>query len=145
MWNQVIYKLKMYRALGMGIILLGTTFFAYSFVTANTVWLYVVVRLSQHVLGVLHSGVISTILYDHLPHTDRTNYLSFYSIVQNASIFLALMLDTALAALMNNDAIQILGLSRTSTQIMLFASGFVLISGGLLSITWAHKLIRFKP
>ena len=145
MWNQITYKLNMYRALGMGIILLGFTFFAYSFVTANTVWLYVVVRLLQHVLGVLHSGVISTILYDHLPLTDRTNYLSFYSIVQNASIFLALMLDTALAAFMGNNAIHILGFSKTSTQIMLFASGVVLILGGILSITWAHKLIRFKP
>jgi MFS family permease len=135
----------MYRALGIGIILFGLTNFAYSFVTANTVWLYVVVRLLQHVLGVLHSGVISTILYDHLPLTDRTNYLSFYSIVQNASIFLALMLDTALAALMKNDAIHILGVSRTSTQIMLFAGGLVLIFGGILSITWAHKLMRFKP
>ena len=145
MWNQVIYKLNMYRALGIGIILFGFTNFAYSFVTANTVWLYVVVRLLQHVLGVLHSGVISTILYDHLPLTDRTNYLSFYSIVQNASIFLALMLDTALAAFMGNNAIHILGFSKTSTQIMLFASGVVLILGGILSITWAHELIRFKP
>jgi MFS family permease len=135
----------MYRALGIGIILFGFTNFAYSFVTANTVWLYVVVRLLQHVLGVLHSGVISTILYDHLPLTDRTNYLSFYSIVQNASIFLALMLDTALAALMKNDAIHVLGFSRTSTQIMLFVGGLVLIFGGILSITWAHKLMRFKP
>lgn len=145
MWNQVIYKLNMYRALGLGGILLGFTFFTYSYVTANTVWLYVVVRLMQHVLGVLHSGIISTILYDHLPHTDRTNYLSFYSIVQNASIFLGLMLDTALAAFMKNGTIHFLGVSRTSTQIMLLASGVVLIFGGILSITWSHKLMRFKP
>ena len=145
MWNQVIYKFDIYRAFGIGIMLYGFSHLAYSFVAADTIWLYIIVRLVQHVLGVLLSGLVSTILYDHLPLTDRTNYLSFYTIVQNASIFLALMLDTALATLMRNQAVNLFGASVISTQLSLFASGLVMLVLGVLSFSWANKLMRFKP
>ena len=125
-------------------IVMGISNFTYSYVTANTIWLYVVIRLIHHVLGVMLSGVVSAILYDHLPQSDRTNYLSFYTIAQNFSIFLAMMLSTALAAIMKDNTIRAFGIAQTSTQLSLVASAVMMFFLGTLSITWAKKLIPSK-
>ncbi|MBE5893633.1 MAG: MFS transporter [Lachnospiraceae bacterium] len=137
-------KLNLYRAYGVSMIVMGISNFAYSYVTANTIWLYVVIRLVHHVLGVMLSGVVSAILYDHLPQADRTNYLSFYTIAQNFSIFLAMMLSTALAAIMKDNTIRAFGIAQTSTQLSLVASAVMMFFLGTLSITWAKKLIPSK-
>lgn len=141
-WNAVICKFDRYYAFGLALFLQGISFIAYAFVSANTIWLYIVVRLIQHITGVLLSGVCSSILYDHLPHADRTNYLSFNFIVTNGAIFLALMADTLLAGLWGNGAITILGVPMYSTQIMIFASAIGQLLLGRLALKWSHTLTR---
>lgn len=140
MWNKIICKFNQYYAFMLALLLQGISYIAFAFVSANTIWLYIIVRLIQHVTGVLISGVCSSILYDHLPKADRTNYLSFYFIVTNGAIFLALMVDTILAGLWGNGAISILGISVYSTQITIFASAIIQLLLGKLAYKWSHTL-----
>ena len=140
MWNTIICRFNRYYAFGLALLLQGISFIAYAFVSANTIWLYITVRLIQHVTGVLLSGVCSSILYDHLPNADRTNYLSFNFIVTNGAIFLALMTDTLLAGIWENGAILILGIPVYSTQIMIFASALCQLFLGRLAPKWSHTL-----
>lgn len=140
MWNTIICRFNRYYAFGLALLLQGISFIAYAFVSANTIWLYITVRLIQHVTGVLLSGVCSSILYDHLPNADRTNYLSFNFIVTNGAIFLALMTDTLLAGIWGNGAILILGIPVYSTQIMIFASALCQLFLGSLALKWSHTL-----
>ena len=140
MWNAVIRKFDRYYAFGLALLLQGVSFIAYAFVSADTIWLYITVRLIQHVTGVLLSGVCSSILYDHLPNTDRTNYLSFNFIVTNGAIFLALMADTLLAGLWGNGAISIFGVPVYSTQVMILASAIVQLLLGRLALKWSRTL-----
>lgn len=136
----MIRKFNCYYAFGLALLLQGVSFIAYAFVTANTIWLYITVRLIQHITGVLLSGVYSSVLYDHLPNTDRTNYLSFNFIVTNGAIFLALMADTLLAGLWGNGAILIAGIPMYSTQVMIFASAVVQLLLGGLALKWSDQL-----
>jgi MFS family permease len=140
MWNALICKFDRYFTFGLALLLQGASYIAYAFVSANTLWLYIVVRLIQHVTGVLLSGVCSSILYDHLPNADRTNYLSFNFIVTNGAIFLALMADTLLAGIWGNGAISILGIPVYSTQVMIFASAVVQLLLGRLALKWSRTL-----
>lgn len=140
MWNAVICKFNRYYAFGLALLLQGASFIAYAFVSSDTIWLYIVVRLIQHVTGVLLSGVCASILYDHLPNTDRTNYLSFNFIVTNGAIFLALMADTLLAGLWGNGAISILGMPVYSTQITIFVSAVLQLLLGRLALKWSRSL-----
>lgn len=142
MWNAVICRFDRYYAFGLALILQGASFIAYAFVSADTIWLYITVRLIQHITGVLISGVCSSILYDHLPNADRTNYLSFNFIVTNGAIFLALMADTLLAGLWGNGAISIMNMPVYSTQIMIFASALVQLLLGRLALKWAQTLAK---
>jgi len=108
-----------YRSMGMMMIIEAISYAFYIFVTAHTAWIYVIVRLIQHILGVFMVSITNPLLYDILPKEDQTNYLSFYTIVINGAIFLSMMLGTALAAIMGNNTISILGYPLTSTQLCL--------------------------
>ena len=98
----------------------AATYYAYSFVTAETVWLYVTVRFSQHVLGVATGTIMSSLPYINLPDEDRTNYLSFHAIVANLAAFFSMMADTAFTGFMGDRILSVFGYPFSSTQILLF-------------------------
>ena len=101
----------------------SVTYYMYVFVTADTVWLYVVVRLLQHIFGVVMNSIVASLPYVNLPEEDRTNYMSFHTIVSNMAVFLSMMLGTMFTSYMEHGSgtWNILGIAFTSTQILLFA------------------------
>ncbi len=121
MWKRFISKHYWFRAFGFVLVLQALTYFAYSFVTADTVWLYVVVRFTQHVMGVVVNTIIASLPYVNLPDEDRTNYLSFHTILTNFAAFISLMIGTGMTAIMGESRIYVLNLPFSCTQVMLFA------------------------
>lgn len=121
MWKRLISKFYWFRAFAIVLIIHALTYYAYSFVTADTVWLYVVVRFSQHVLGVATGTIMSSLPYINLPDEDRTNYLSFHAIVANMAAFFSMMLGTFFTGWMGDQIISVFGYPFSSTQILLFA------------------------
>ncbi len=130
MWKKFISKHYWFRSLSFVLILLAATNFAYSFVTANTVWLYIVVRFAQHILGVVVNTIIASLPYVNLPDEDRTNYLSFHTIIVNLAAFSSMMLGTAFTGLMGESIVSLFAYPFSSTQLLLFAgaSGQVLVA-----------------
>ncbi len=130
MWKKFISKFYWFRAFGLVILMQSVTYFAYAFVTAETVWLYVVIRLAQHVFGVVVNTIISSLPYVNLPDEDRTCYLSFHAILSNLFVFLSMMLGTAFTGFMGEERLMVLGMGFSSTQILLFlcAIGQVLVA-----------------
>jgi len=116
------------------------TFFVYSFVTADKIWLYVVVRALEHILGVFISIILSSLPYVNLPEADRTNYLSFSTLVTNFSIFLSTMLGTVFVGMMGERVLTICNYSFSSTQVLLLASGAGSIGVAVLVHSLAKKL-----
>ena len=140
MWKKFISKHYWFRAFGLVLFLQAATYFAYSFVTADTIWLYVVVRFAQHIMGVVVNTIMASLPYVNLPDEDRTNYLAFHTILANLSAFLSMMLGTAFTGLMGDYTLNIFGLGFSSTQILLFscATGQVLV--GLFALSSNKKL-----
>ncbi len=129
-WKRFINKLHWYRAFGWAMLMESVTFFVYSFVTKNTDGLFIAVRLSQHVLGVLINTITGAILYLELPDSDRTYYLSFYTILANGSIFISMMLGTALADIFDGQAVSLFGFPFSGTQLCILgcAAGEILVA-----------------
>ncbi|MBQ9748098.1 MAG: hypothetical protein IJV98_04865 [Clostridia bacterium] len=140
MWKRFISRYYWFRAFGFVLILQAITYFAYGFVTADTVWLYVVVRFSQHVMGVVVNTIVASLPYINLPDEDRTNYLSFHTIVVNLAAFLSLMLGTGVTAAMGETRIDILGLPFSSTQLLLFACALGQVLLALHAVSRHKKL-----
>jgi len=131
-WMKVINKFNRYGAYGIAVVLLAFTYVLYTFVTEDTIWLYVVVRLIQHILNVALSVLPSSVFYENLPTTDRTCYVSFNQMVVTLACSMALMVDTLLAGVWGDGAIQVLGVPVYSTQITLFMCAVMLLFLGKL-------------
>lgn len=123
MWKKFIAKHYWFRAFAFAMLMQAVTYYMYAFVTADTIWLYVVVRLLQHIFGVVMNSIVASLPYVNLPEEDRTNYMSFHTIVSNMAAFLSMMLGTMVTSYMEHGsgALNIFGISFTSTQILLFA------------------------
>jgi Na+/melibiose symporter-like transporter len=140
MWKRLISKHYWFRAFAIVLLIHAATYYAYSFVTADTVWLYVVVRFSQHVLGVATGTIMSSLPYLNLPDEDRTNYLSFHAIVANLAAFFSMMAGTAFTGMMGEKIVSVFGYPFSSTQILLFACAFAQCVVAALCMIFANPL-----
>lgn len=89
MWKKFIAKMTWFRAFGIASLIEAPTYLIYSFIAPNALVLYTIVRLCQHVMGVVRNTVSASLPYVNLPEADRTNYLSFYNIANNASALIS--------------------------------------------------------
>ncbi len=140
MWKKFISKFYWFRAAGLAMLMQSITYFAYAFVTSKTVWLYVIIRLAQHIFGVAFSTIISSLPYVNLPEEDRTCYLSFHVILSNLFVFLSMVLGTGFTAFMEDTKLAFIGFSFSSTQILLFVCAVGQILVGIYSFAKHKKL-----
>lgn len=126
MWNKFIAENKWFRALAIACVLQGATYLVYAFVNeANSSWLYLSVRLSQHVLGVVMNTIIASVPYINLPDEDRTNYLSFQLIVSNLASFSGMMVGTLFTSIMGERALNFFGFPLSAAPLLLVACWFM--------------------
>ena len=140
MWKSLISRHYWFRAFAIVLLLHAATYYAYAFVTADTVWLYVTVRFTQHVLGVATGTIMASLPYINLPDEDRTNYLSFHTIVANLAAFFSMMLGTVFTGLMGNSVLRIFGYPFSSTQILLFVCAVLQCVVALICVISARAL-----
>jgi len=138
-WMKIIKKHTRYWTYGVAIGIFAFTNILYTFVTADRMWLYVVLRLIQHIANVPLAVLPSSLFYESLPTTDRTYYVSFNQMLVTLACAMGMMLDTILAGFWGDGAIEILGIPIYSTQIMLFASALLLLFLARLLFKWSGK------
>ncbi|MGM9663684.1 MAG: MFS transporter [Eubacteriales bacterium] len=126
MWNKFIAENTWFRALAIACVLQGATYLVYAFVNEeNSSWLYLAVRLSQHVLGVVMNTIIASLPYINLPEKDRTNYLSFYLIVNSLAAFSGMMFGTLFTSLMGDRALNFFGFPLSAAPLLLIGCWFM--------------------
>ena len=119
MWKKFIAKNTWFRALGLSLLIEVPSYVMLAFVnTENYLWLYVITRLYQHVLGVVRGTIVSSLVYVNLPDTDRTNYLALYTIVINAGAFLGKLFGTEFYKLTSGTALHIFSAQLTSVPML---------------------------
>lgn len=123
-WQKQIRLKGWIPSFSMSIFMLSATYFLYMFITAdNSIWLFWVVRLIQHFIGVGLSVTASNLHLMYMPEKDRDNFVSFYQLAANFANFVAMMLGTALVAVMEGSALRVFGMSFNSVQLLLGLQG----------------------
>ncbi|MCQ2770929.1 MAG: hypothetical protein MJ236_03935 [Clostridia bacterium] len=125
MWKRFIAKLTWFRALGTTCIMEAFTYLLYSFIAPGRVVLYVIVRLSQHLLGVVRGTIQQAAPYINLPETDKTNYLAFNTIVINGTAFLSRAIGVAIYE--NVPSFSFIGINGNVPLLILLCSLFEFI------------------
>jgi len=139
MWKRFIEKHYWYKAFVYIMLWYALSTFLYAFVTANNLWLYLLIRIGQHIIGVGLPAVTGSLIYVGLPQEDSTNYLSFYTIITNLAAFLSLMLGTFAAMIMGDNRIVLLGFGFSSTQLCLLATAVGSVLTAYLSFRLSKK------
>lgn len=128
LWKKFIAKNTWFRAFAIILFIRGATYITYAFVTSeNYLVLMTIVRLSQHVLGVVTNCIIASLPYVNLPDKDRGSYLVFQSISCTIALLLGNIAEAAFVQIFPEStvSIQLFGLSFNmySTAILLLICG----------------------
>ena len=97
----------------------------YSCVTAmNYLWLYSLLRLIQHFLGVGVNTAYSNIAFVNMPNEDQTNYIAFHTVSTNIAAFLGMMAGTLFVGANPDILLHVGGLAFGNVQILLWVQAF---------------------
>ena len=128
-------------SLALSMLLLAPTYIAYAFVSNNNfIWLMTIVRLAQHGVGMLQSYSASNVIYLALPEKDQTCYISFNTIVAHLAVLLSMLSGTGVVAALGDSRVNILGISMDSVQLLLLATGALLVGFTALIILLKKNL-----
>lgn len=124
--RKFIRKVTWFRVFAWGVLYLGVTQVMYSFITVeNASWLYVTVRLLQHVNGVFVNTAVAALPYVNLPENDRVSYFSFNSMRTSVGGFLGLITGTYFTKFFGDRLVTLFGHGFGATPVLLAVSGTI--------------------
>jgi len=130
-----IARWSWFKTYAIWVLVQAPTFLLYTFVhnaDGATNWLFITVRLLQHVTGLFITLTYSNFPYINLPETDRTAYMSFYVIAVHSSALLSMLFGTGFVKILGDATLNIFGLVLNSVQMLLFLTFILEIGVGLL-------------
>ncbi|MBO4299072.1 MAG: hypothetical protein J5998_09750 [Clostridia bacterium] len=131
--QRLINRSGWFRAFGVSALLYALPSFLYSFVTAgNYLWMLAIVRVSQHVVGVVLNTTATNLPFVNMPDTDRTNYLSFHTLTDNAAAFLGMLFGTLFIKFWPDLLITVGGFSFCNIQVLMWIEAFGRVLVGLM-------------
>ncbi len=131
--QRIIHRYGWFRTYAVSTLLYALPTFLYSFVTAgNYLWLLAIVRISQHVVGVALNTTFTNLPYVNMPDTDRTNYLSFHTLSDNAAAFLGMLCGTLFVKFWPDLLITLHGFSFCNIQVLMWVEAFGRVLVGLM-------------
>lgn len=140
MWNAFIKKQTWVRALAWVLFMDCPTYLLFSFITpSNYVWLYPTVRFSQHIFGVVRNAIVASLPYLNLPDTDTTNYLAFYTIVNNLGAFASRLVGTLIYDGFGDFRVKLFSAEIASVPFLFGLVGILEIGTAVLCFAWFRK------
>ena len=137
MWNHFIMKHTWIKALGYVLLMDCPTYLLFAFITPqNYIWLYPVVRFSQHIFGVVRNTIVASLPYLNLPKEDTTNYLAFYTIINNVGAMLGRLVGLGVYEGFGEFEIRIFSASISSVPFLFGLVGILEILTGVLCFIW---------
>lgn len=138
-WKKRLRDIGWWKTFAYAAILHVPTTIMYSCVTSfNFLWLLPTLRLIQHFLGVGMNIAYENVAYLNMPYTDQTNYMSFRTLINNASAFAGMMASTWFVATFPDICLSLLGLEFINAQILLWVQALGQLVIPLL-------ILRFLP
>ena len=138
-WQRVLKKQSWFKTFAIAAFMNVPTVFAAAFIAeGNRVWLYPLVRLCQHALGVGLNLTWANFPYINTPREDQTYYMSFYFLMANLVAFFGQFTGTLFVKWMNGQTAQLFGAPLSAVQILVLAQG-------VLNLICAVLVLRFLP
>ncbi len=124
-WKTILRKWSWLKTFAITVFMNFPLMMLYSTVSkSNYVWVMLVVRLSQHLIGVGMNLAYANFPFLNLPKEDQSNYLVFYTLLINLAGFLGLTFSTWFISATETLSFTILGISYTNVQLLVAVQGF---------------------
>ena len=108
-WQRLIRRMGWLRVFGLTTLLMVPTHFMYMLLQpGNALWLFTLLRFIQHAVGVGQNITASNLPFLNMPMEDRTNYVSFFNLIANLTLWLCITLGTWFVSLIG-DFVLVLG------------------------------------
>lgn len=141
-WRKYIRARSWFGSFAACAVLYSVTTMFYSLITpSNHVWMMLVVRLTQHVIGVGLNLSYANLAYLHMPGEDRSTYLSFYYLAVNVVSFAGLAFSTAILSITQGLSLPVLGHTFTNMPLLMFAQGAGQLLIGLFILSKRRVLL----
>lgn len=132
LWTRFVRKRGTFRSFGIVMLLLGPSYVLFGFVnSSNYWWLLTAIRLFHHFISLMMILPLNNFVYVNTPDKDRTNYMSFHSIVGNACAFVSMSIGTAVIAAMGDYKWQFFGSRIGHVPTLLMVQGVLYLMLGL--------------
>ena len=142
-WCRKLERIGWVKVFNLGNLLDIPAILALAFVTAeNVVWLYTLLRLFQHYLGVGRNTAYSNFLYMNLPPEGQTNYATFFSLGTTVFAFLGVSFGTGFVAMMGDTMVTVLGHSFNAVTMLVLLQA---AASGLLAVFTRVMEPKIRP
>ena len=120
LWRKAFDRLGWVRTFSFALLLDIPPLLLYAFITpGNHIWLWGVVRLIQHFVGVGRDPAYTNLPYMNLPAENQTNYMTFYSLGACFAPFLSMSLGTWLVSIIGESTFPIFGFQMGAVPLLL--------------------------
>lgn len=142
-WSRFTKKHGTFKAMAFSLLFQAPTFLFYSLTTAdNYMIMLTIARLSMHAVSLSVTIPLNHLMYVNTPEADRTNYLSFHTIVGNITIFLGMSFGTYIVAAMGDSTWSFFGHPMGGVPTVLLLKGTF---HALLAVFILLNLKRVQP
>lgn len=138
MWQRILRKRDWFGTFVLAAFLHTPTVFACAFITVdNRVWLYVVIRIIQHLVGVGLNLAYANFAFINTPSENQTCYLSFHLLSTNLIAFLGQLCGTLIVQWMGDATLPFFGVHMSAPQVLMLMQGGLM----LLCTIWILYLL----
>lgn len=140
-WKRVLHRLDWFKTFAICVLLNLPTLLMYSCVTqADYMWLYPMLRIFQHMVGVGLNLSYANMPYINLPREHQTNYVSFYIVVANLGAFLGQITGTSIVAATRTLKFSLFGIPFTGVQTLFWLQAAIQLLIAVLILTNLRRL-----
>jgi hypothetical protein len=140
-WRHMMGKWMWMKTFAITAMLHMPTTLLFSFTNAsNFIWILLIVRLTQHFLGVGINLAYANMPYINMPCEDRTNYIVFFTLITNLSAFCGMMLSTYFIAKTESVSFVFIVFPFTSVQVLMVLQAIGQLLTGFYVIKNLKKL-----
>lgn len=141
LWTRFVRKRGTFKSFGIVMLLLGPSYVLFGFVNSNNFWwLLTSIRLFHHFISLMMILPLNNLLYVNTPDKDRTNYMSFHSIVGSTCTFISMSIGTSVIAAMGDSTWNFLGSQLGHVPTLLMTQGVLYLFLGLFVLAIRSKV-----
>ena len=137
-WQKVLRRLSWIRTLGLAILLVVPTEYAFFLMHAGNGWMYIPLCVIQHIMYVGISLAMANVLYMNLPEENPTTHIVFNTIGCNIFALLGMATGTWIASWTGDNTFYLFGMDMYSVQFT------ALLNGAIHTVIAVLALFRWK-